>query len=153
MSLACYTLGAEQGQAYLMVEHLLIVLTDSCNEQATHTTSSRHFEVMHMNINAFKEITWIALNTALIITAILKQITYIILSVSFSFWNWTAEINLKIGITSRLAAFGDLGGASAKAHVWHTLEACHWCGGAAVLSHDLLGTGPGMNRTNDTGVR
>lgn len=57
MSLACDTLGAEQGQAYLMVEHLLIVLTDLCNEQATHTTSSRHFEVMHMNINAFKETT------------------------------------------------------------------------------------------------
>lgn len=57
MSLACYTLVAEQGQAYLMVEHLLIVLTDLCNEQATHTTSSRHFKVMHMNTNAFKEIT------------------------------------------------------------------------------------------------
>lgn len=57
MSLACYTLGAEQGQAYLMVEHLLIVLTDLCNKQATHTTSSRLFEEMHMNINAFKETT------------------------------------------------------------------------------------------------
>lgn len=55
-TLAYYTLGAEQGQAYLMAEHLLIVLTYLCNEQATHT-SSPHFEVMHININAFKEIT------------------------------------------------------------------------------------------------
>ena len=50
------------------------------NEQATGTTSPQHQEVTHINRNAFKETTGIALNTALIITATLKQVTYIILS-------------------------------------------------------------------------
>lgn len=48
---------AEQGQAYLMAERLLIVLSYLCNEHATHTTPPQHFEVMHINVNAFKEIT------------------------------------------------------------------------------------------------
>lgn len=63
-----------------MAEGLLIVLTYLWNEQATRTTSPQHLEVMHVNRNAFKETTGIALNTALIITATLKQVTYIILS-------------------------------------------------------------------------
>lgn len=62
-----------------MAEDLLIVLTYLWNEQATRT-SPQHLEVMHINRNAFKETTRIALNTALIITATLKQVTYIILS-------------------------------------------------------------------------
>lgn len=61
-----------------MAEDLLIVLTYLWNEQATRTTSPQHLEVMHINRNAFKETTRIALNTAL--TATLKQVTYIILS-------------------------------------------------------------------------
>lgn len=64
----------------LMAEGLLIVLTYLWNEQATHTTSPQRLEVMHISRNALKETTGIALNTVLIITAILKQVTYIILS-------------------------------------------------------------------------
>ena len=63
-----------------MAVGLLIVFTHLWNEQATRTTSPQHLEVMHVNRNAFKETTGIALNTALIITATLKQVTYIILS-------------------------------------------------------------------------
>lgn len=96
--------GAELGQAHLTAEYLHIVLPHLCNEQATHTISPRHFGIMHINRNAFKETTWIALNTALIITAILKQVTYITLSRSL--WNWTAEINLKTWSTSGLVAWG-----------------------------------------------
>lgn len=87
-----------------MAEYLHIVLPHLCNEQATHTISPRHFGIMYINRNAFKETTWTALNTALIITAILKQVTYIILSRSL--WNWTAEINLKTWSTSGLVAWG-----------------------------------------------
>lgn len=56
-----------------MAEGLLIVLTYLWNEQATRTTSPQHLEVMHVNRNAFKETTGIALNTALIITTILNK--------------------------------------------------------------------------------
>ena len=56
-----------------MAEGLLIVLTYLWNEQATHTTSPQHLEVTHINRNAFKETTGIALNTALIITTILNK--------------------------------------------------------------------------------
>lgn len=43
------------GAVHLMAEYLIIVLTYLGNQQATHTVSPQHFEVMHINRNAFKE--------------------------------------------------------------------------------------------------